>query len=234
MSKLNLPSVTLLATDCIDANRMISVLELCKSKVDFGAVRLLTHVPVKYEHKVKIQPLNSLIAYSIFMLTKVYKYIDTPYFLTVQRDGWILNPQSWNDEWLDTHYCAPLFMQYNKCGSGGFSLRKTKMMEDIATIEMPEWDGSEKQAHEIQSGLSYYEDGICSLTERNGKYKIASLEQAADFSQGGNRDPKYFREKPFGFHRTWQEIDFKTGKVDSSDTTKDIHVSYDHEIDNLI
>lgn len=232
--KLQLPSVTLLATDCLDANRMISVLELCKRKIDFGAVRLLTHIPVKYEHKVKIQPLNSLISYSIFMLTKVYKFIDTPYFLTVQRDGWILNPSSWNDEWLKNDYTAPLYIQYNKCGSGGFSLRKTKMMEEIATTEMPEWDGSDKHAHEIQKTLDYYEDGICSLTERFDKYKIATLEQAADFGQAGNRDPKYFREFPFGFHRTFQDIDFKTGYVDSSDTSKDLHVTYDHEIDELV
>lgn len=234
MRKLSLPNVTLLATDCVDANRMIKVLEICKSKVDFGAVKLLTHIPVKYEHRIKIPPLNSLIAYSIFMLTKVYQFIDTPYFLTVQRDGWILNAHAWNDDWLQNHYTAPLFMQYDKCGSGGFSLRKTEMMSEIATREMPEWDWTDKQAHEIQSHTDYYEDGVCSLKERNGKFKIATLEQAAEFGQGGNRNPEYFRDLPFGYHRTWQTIDFKTGFVDSSDLSKDLHVTYDHEIDTLV
>lgn len=232
--KLQLPSVTLICADCVDAGRAAKVIELCKSKVDFGDVKLLTHIPISYEHKVKIPPLNSLIAYSIFMLTKFYEYIDTEHCLLVQRDGWVLNPSSWNNDWLKNHYTAPLFMQYNKCGSGGFSLRSKQMMEEIAKTEMPEWDWTDKQAYEIQSTLPYYEDGVCSLVERGGKYKIASLEQAADFGQGGNRDSKYFRERPFGWHRTWQAIDFKTGLVDSTDTSKDIHVSYDHEIETLV
>lgn len=232
--KLSLPSVTLICTDCVNAGRAAKVLEFCKSKIDFGDVKLLTHIPISYGHKVKIPPLNSLIAYSIFMLTKFYQYINTEHCLLVQHDGWVLNPSSWNSDWLKNDYTAPLFIQYNKCGSGGFSLRTKRMMEEIAKVEMPEWDWTDKQAHEIQANLSYYEDGICSLTERNGKYKIATLEQAADFAQGGNRDPQYFREFPFGFHRTFQEIDFKTGHVDSADTSKDLHVTYDHEIDELV
>lgn len=234
MNKLQLPSVTLICIDCINASRAAKVIELCKSGIDFGDVKLLTSIPVSYAHKVNIPPLNSLIGYSIFMLTKFYQYIDTDHCLLVQRDGWVLNPSSWNNDWLKNDYTAPLFIQYNKCGSGGFSLRTKRMMEEIAKTEMPQWDWSDKQAHEIQGLLPYYEDGICSLTERSGKYKIATLDQAANFGQGGNRDPQYFREFPFGFHRTFQEIDFKTGQVDSTDTTKDLHVTYDHEIDELV
>jgi len=231
--KLQLPSVTLICIDSIDATRAIKVLEHCKSMVDFGAVKLLTHIPVDYEHRVRIKPLNSLIAYSIFMLTKVHEYIDTEHLLIVQRDGWILNPQSFDPTWLQLDFIGPLFIQYDRVGSGGFSIRSKRLMEHIATKEMPQWNWTKKQAEDIQSTISYYEDGVCSLQAREG-FKIASLEQAANFAQGGNLSPAYFRERPFGFHRTWQEIDFKTGLVDSSDLTKDLHITYDHEIDSLI
>jgi hypothetical protein len=231
--KLQLPSVTLICIDSVDANRAIKVLEHCKSLVDFGAVKLLTHIPVNYEHRVRIKPLNSLIAYSIFMLTKVHEYIDTEHLLIVQRDGWILNPQSFDRSWLQLDFIGPLFIQYDRVGSGGFSMRSKRLMQYIATKEMPEWNWTQKQAQEIQAGISYYEDGICSLQAREG-FKIASVEQAANYAQGGNLNPTYFRERPFGFHRTWQEIDFKTGLVDSSDLTKDLHVTYDHEIDSVL
>jgi len=228
--KLQLPSVTLICIDCVDANRAIRVLEHCKTMCDFGDVKLLTHIPVEYENRVRIKPLNSLIAYSIFMLTKAYQYIDTERFLVVQRDGFILNPESFNHAWLQLDYIGPLYMQQDQCGSGGFSLRSKRLMEYIATREMPEWDWTQRQAEKIQSHTNFYEDGVCSLQQRDG-FKIASLTEAANFAQGGNRNPKYFRECPFGFHRTFQSIDFKTGRVDSSDTTKDIQVTYDHEID---
>lgn len=232
MSKLQLPTVTLMCIDCIDVNRAIKVLERCKEKADFGAVKLLTSIPNEYHHAERIMPLNSLIAYSIFMLTTVHKYIETEHVLIVQRDGFILNPESFNVRWLDLDYIGPLFVQYDKVGSGGFSLRSKKLMRAVAKSS-PKWDGSQEHADKLQAMLNYYEDGVISMGPISKVFNIGSLVQAAQWGQGGNRNPVYFREKPFGFHRTWQEIDFKTGIVDSSDLTKDLNVSYDHAIDSL-
>jgi hypothetical protein len=232
MSKLQLPTVTLCIVDCINVDRSIKVLEHCKKMCDFGDVKFLTSIPTDYEHAVKIRPLNSLLAYSIFMLSKMHQYFDTPSLMIVQRDGWILNPESWDNEWLELDFIGGIFMQMNRVGSGGFSLRSKKIMQDVSRT-IPEWDWTQKHAEEIQLFLNFYEDGELSLSQFSKNYKIATMEQAANFSQAGNRTPAYFREKPFGWHRTWQDIDFKTGLVDSSDLTKDIHVSYDHEIDAL-
>lgn len=230
--KLQLPEVTCIIIDCLNTGRAIKVLEHCKTMCDFGATKFLTSIPTDYPDAVKIKPLNSLIAYSIFMLKEVYKYIETSHLLVIQRDGWILNPQSWDESWLDLDYIGGLFMQMDRCGSGGFSLRSKKIMQDISAT-MPQWDGTQKGAERIQSGLNFYEDGELSLSQFGKGYKIGTMEQAANFSQAGNRNPLYFRGKPFGWHRTWQVIRFNSGIVDSSDLTKDIHVTYDHEIDLL-
>jgi hypothetical protein len=232
MGKLQLPSVTLMCIDCVDVQRAISVIEICKNKVDFGDVKLLTSSLVSYQHRVEIMPLNSLVAYSVFMLTKSHEYIDTDHVLIVQRDGWILNPQSFNMEWLQLDWISPLFMQYSKVGSGGFSLRSKKIMQDISKT-VPQWDGTQENADEIQKQLSYYEDGVICLSAFAKNYKIATPEQAADFAQGGCRDANYFRKRPFGFHRTWQVIDFKTGEVDSSDLSKDINANYNEQIQSI-
>ena len=81
---------------------------------------------------------------------------------------------------------------------------------------IPYWDGTQKGADEIQSSLGFYEDGILSLGDFGRQFKIGSLEQAAKFSQAGNMNLNYYIEKPFGFHRTTQYIDFNTGQVSSS------------------
>lgn len=210
--KLQLPTVTLMCIDCVNANRAVNVLEHCKKLCDFGAVKLLTSIPIQYEHIVNIMPLNSLIAYSIFMLTKVNQYIETERVLIVQRDGWILNPQSFNPEWLQLDYIGPLFVQYDHVGSGGFSLRSKRLMDYSASI-MPHWDGTQKHADEIQATLGFYEDGVICLSKRFKQFKISSLQQAAIFAAGGNRNPKYYQPYPFGYHGTWQNIDHKTGFV---------------------
>jgi hypothetical protein len=229
--KLQLPSVTLMIVDCLNVHRSAKVLEICKSKADFGDIKLLTSIPTDNPHAVKIMPLNSLVAYSIFMLTKSHRYISTSHAMIVQRDGWILNPESFDRAWLNLDYIGPLFMQYDKVGSGGFSLRSKRLM-DQTSRDLPDWDGSQHHADIIQKTLPYYEDGVISLSRYSTQFKIGSLEQAANFAAGGNRNPKYFRDFPFGFHRTWQHIDFKTGRVDSSDTSTDIKPSYEEEIDN--
>lgn len=210
--KLQLPSVTLMCIDCVNANRAIRVLEHCKKKADFGAVKFLSHIPTSYEHRVKIFPLNSLIAYSIFMLTKVHEYIETDHVLIVQRDGFILNPQSFEKDWLGLDYIAPLFVQYDKVGSGGFSLRTRRLMKNVAQNTV-EWDGTDKQAHEIQDTMGYYEDGVISLSGRFSHFNFASIQQASRFAQGGNRNHEHHFEYPFGFHGVWNAIDHSTGKV---------------------
>lgn len=230
--KLQLPNVTLCLIDCLTTERSIKVLEHCKSKVDFGAVKFLTSIPTDYPDAVKIKPLNSLIAYSIFMLSHFHKYIDTTYVQIVQRDGWILNPKSWNDDWYKYDYIGPIFVQNDKVGSGGFSFRSKKIMEAVSHT-IPEWDWTQKHADEIQRSIPFYEDGILSLTAFASKFNIATLEDAADYAQGGNRNPKYFREYPYGYHRTFQDISFDTGRVDSSNLSKDLKAGYDDEIDKL-
>lgn len=57
--KLSLPSVTLIAIDSVNPKRSSDVLEICKRKIDFGAVKLLTHEDIDYPHVVKIMPLTS-------------------------------------------------------------------------------------------------------------------------------------------------------------------------------
>lgn len=230
--KLQLPSVTLVLVDCLEVDRSIKVVEHCKRMCDFGAVKFLTSLDTDYEHAVQVVPLKSLIAYSIFCLTRLHEYFDTDFVLVIQRDGFILNPNSWRDEWYGYDFIGGLFMQLDRVGSGGFSLRSKRIMQEVSKV-VPEWDGTIEHANEIQRGLSMYEDGELSLTSFAKQFNIAPNEEGCIFSQAGNRNPKYFIEKPFGFHRTFQQIDFTTGIVDSADITRDVSNTYDHEIDKL-
>jgi len=202
----------MICVDCVNTNRAIWVLEHCKSLVDFGSVKFLTSLPTDYKHAIQIMPLNTLIAYSVFCLTKLHEYIDTEHVLIVQRDGWILNISAWNYQWLTYDYIAPPFVQYDHVGSGGFSLRSKRLMQATAK-RFPKWNGTQKDAEKIQQGAIYYEDGVISFSDLRRTHRIAPLEEAANFSQGGNRNPLYYRPYPFGFHGAFQNIDHETGFV---------------------
>ncbi len=140
-------------------------MEHCRAQCTFGAVKLLTSLPTTYKHRVSIAPLRSLVAYSIFMLKQAHLYIDTPHMLIVQHDGFILNPDSWKQEWLEYDYMGPLFIQdYPKelmVGSGGFSFRSKALMEFVSK-HTPDCDGSKEDLERVQAQLSAYEDGVIS------------------------------------------------------------------------
>ncbi len=223
MSDMVLNDTTLVCVDCRDANYAIKVLDHCKSLCEFTDVKLLTNAPVDYIHKVEIQNISSLIQYSIFMLKSIHKYIDTKYFLVVQHDGWILNPQSWDNKWFEYDYIGPLFNQYDNppiMGVGGFSFR-SKALSEAVSKKYPEWDGTAEDAERLQKIVGgYYEDGAIAIAlrpqlEAEG-FKFATLEDAAMFGAGGNPNPDYHRPHPFGTHGSWRSVNIETGRVDAA------------------
>ena len=220
-SKLELPSVTLLCGDGIHIEYSIPALERCKALCNFGAVKLLTSMPSDYEHRVEIMPLDSLNAYSTFMLKHAHEYVDTTHFLIAQHDGWILNREAWDPAWLELDYIGPLFIHAHEIGprsvgTGGFSLRSKKLMEAVSS-SLPPWDGSTAGADTAVRQIGAYEDGYIAANYRAtleaAGFRFGTPEQAARFAQGGNNDPAYYVAKPFGFHGLWPSIDHTSGEV---------------------
>jgi len=194
---LNLPNVTLVVVDCLNAERAAVVIEKSMKGITFGAVKLLTDKPIANPYRVEIGPIKNLVEYSIFCLRDLYKYIDTDYLITVQHDGWILHPEAWEADWPRYDYIGPLFFREHpinnkSVGSGGFSFRSRKLMEHI----------SKKLFHLYGPGGYMHEDGfICKGVVdhlANAGFAFAPPDRAAKFAYGGN--PAHFCQKPFGFH----------------------------------
>ncbi len=224
---IDLSSVTLFCADCVDVDRAITAIEHCKKKIRFGAVKLMTSISTDYPHKVEIPPIVSHNGYSIWMLKRAHLYVDTPNFLVVQHDGFVINADAWDPAWLQYDYIGPLFTQdYSPplVGTGGFSFR-SKRLQDYVNAKTPEWDGSDRDAQRLQAEIGAYEDGVISIRLRNeliaAGFKFAPIEEAIKFAQGGfpNResrkpeDKTHYCERPFGFHNYWSNINFETGFV---------------------
>jgi hypothetical protein len=218
--KLSLPSVTLACVDSVNIPGAISSLEICTSRCDFGAVKFFTHANVPYEHRVNIPRVGSLNDYSAFVLKELWKHIGTPHVLIVQWDGWILNPESWRPHWLSFDYIGSLFMQEREINSesvgvGGFCLRSHRLMR-AASDMLPPWDG--ETSYDWSEGNNWgHEDGVLSKYLRrpllNRGMRFAPPREAAVFCQGGNPDPEYQVERPFGFHKLYRNIDLENCTV---------------------
>lgn len=214
--KPNLNTTTLLIVDCLNVNRAIKVVERCKALCDFSAIKLLTSLPCDYPHRIEISEIKTLIHYSVFMLKEVYKYIDTKHFLLVQRDGWVINPQSWNPAWEQYDYMGALFNQYDVMGVGGFSFRSRALMESVSK-KYPYFDGTNEHAQLLQKNMNYYEDGEIAVRWKGQLqaegFKFPSLKEAAVFSAGGNPNHSYHYDFPFGFHGSWKDVNLSSGLV---------------------
>jgi len=134
MNKLLLENVTLIAVDCIDIDRLSATSEVCQKFIQFGQVKLLSHLDCDDKHLIKIDHINSHRAYNIFVMKELYKYVDTEYLLIFQTDGFVLNPFAWSDEFLEYDYIGAPWWYNDDCnvGNGGFSLRTRRLMEAVA------------------------------------------------------------------------------------------------------
>lgn len=124
--------------------------------LDFGKVRLLTPRPPRrldqrIDH-IPIDPLCSLGAYSRFVLQDLVRYVETPFCLLVQSDGFVTRPEAWRDDFLDYDYIgAPWpktsavrggadylihdISEAGRVGNGGFSLRSRRLLEMCSKID---------------------------------------------------------------------------------------------------
>lgn len=199
----------------VDIPQTIKAIESSCEGVEYGSVKLITHeIPnylPDYVELCFIDRVNSIDQYSYNMIYKLGDYIDTKFALVIQSDGYVINPSSWREEFLEYDYIGAPFMlpQDNfsyrdingnifRVGNGGFSLRSKKLIDLPNDLKL-EW----KSFHGF-----YNEDGfICAMNrhiyEENG-CKFAPIDVAKYFSHEADI-PEIQGIIPFGFHGKWSK-----------------------------
>lgn len=138
---LNLPKVTLACVDTRLPRMALDAMIVCLDKVQFGEALLftcpdhgLTDVPDTIR-VIELDHINSIEAYSRFLIKGMGPYLRTSHMLIVQWDGYVLDPTMWRDAYLDVDYIGAVWPQYNdghRVGNGGFSLRSRKLLDALA------------------------------------------------------------------------------------------------------
>jgi hypothetical protein len=171
-----------------------------------------------------IEPIN-YIEYNNFMVKRLYDYIKSDFCITIQNDGFIINPYLWKDEFLHYDYIGAPWSdyliqstdavfnyvkenrKYSLVGNGGFSFRSKKLLKetknspyncDIQKINNFSLKTGEVGEHVM---IPMPEDNYICLNyyeyfiERGIKY--APIELANIFS---TEVPQYPNKNSFGFH----------------------------------
>ena len=135
-----------------------------------------------------IEPLNSLLEYSEFMLKELADYIDTPHVLVTQWDGYVCNPAAWSPAFLQYDYIGAPWPS-GEIGNGGFSLRSSKLLQATRAPDV---------------SLTGNEDSVICTTHRalleSRGIRFAPLDTARRFSFEMDYGPIFKGQQPFGFH----------------------------------
>ncbi|MEJ5897640.1 DUF5672 family protein [Aquabacterium sp. G14] len=137
---LNLPQVTLCCVDTRLPQMALDAMKICMAQVEFGDACLftcpnhsLTDVPTGIR-VIELDNINSIEAYSHFLLKGMGPYLQTSHMLIVQWDGYVLDPSMWSDDFLTVDYIGAVWPQYDdahRVGNGGFSLRSRQLLDAL-------------------------------------------------------------------------------------------------------
>lgn len=209
MEKVDLSNVTLV---CVEGNH---------KQIDNAAIALdISEKGINFHDTLLIAPKNSTVYkktfhkipditwgdYNRFILFELSNYIESDYAILIQTDGFIINPNLWDNKFLEYDFigapwdfkknphCADGIPQYikdrgydklNTVGNGGFSLRSKRFLEATKN-SIFRCDGPEDQ----YLGNTYYDY----FKKHNIRY--APEDVAKRFS----RDPLPNFISTFGFH----------------------------------
>ena len=125
-------------------------------------------------------------------MQEIYKYINDDYCLVIQWDGFVINPNCWNNIFFDYDYIGapwPDKPENMNVGNGGFSLRSKKLIEWTSTLT--DWTGQNEDTFIVSTKKSELESqGL----------KIAPVEVATQFSVENEMTGDHGLHNVFGFH----------------------------------
>ncbi len=215
--RLQLKNVTLVAMTSVRIEETIDALLYSMREIDYADVILITHkkpknLPdsIRYEHIEKLKNIN---AFNYDCVYRLGDYIHTDFALLVHSDGFVVNPDSWRDEFLDYDYIgSPWPRNRGECDKSlrtpdgeecrvgnSVGIRSKRLLDYPKKYNMPwipDLDGT------------YNEDTfICCRNKRvfeAAGMKIAPLEVAMYFGREKEIEEAEGKDlKPFIFHKWW-------------------------------
>lgn len=207
---LDLSNITLVSVSTSNIYKAYHSLVYSTSGVKFNSVKLLSiEKPINFRKDFefhKINKFNNIDEWSKFIIYDLNEYINTDYIILVHPDGFVVNPDSWKNEFLDFDYIgAPWPLPKDKFSyrdmdgklvrvGNSVSLRSKKILELPSKLNLP-WEPFHGY---------YNEDGFLCVKnkielESNG-IKFADIDIAKYFSHEVMM-PEIENILPFVFHK---------------------------------
>lgn len=134
---------------CIDAltytptiNALKKTLETLKSRIHVNRVHWFSDIPLKEDVGCDVQWTEIdrfqkyTEEYNYITLQLIPKVVEEDYNLIIHADGFAVNPDAWDDEFLRYDYIGARWNN-GLVGNGGFSLRSRKLYDALIQLKVP-------------------------------------------------------------------------------------------------
>lgn len=219
----HIPNITLVAVATTKVEATLKAIEYSTKDLRFDNVILFSHYKPDsdfhgYEY-IKIEPFSNVGDWGRFIVFDLYKYISTDYIILIHADGFIVNPESWDENFLRYDYIgAPWpvpkdgFSYRDYLGNiirvgNSVSLRSYKLLKMPSDLNLT-WDN-------LDHGY-FHEDGFLAVQFRHVLQEkgivFAPFTVACKFS----REKTLYENKdinPFVFHK-WEGRNRKYPRFD--------------------
>lgn len=207
-----LEDIALVAVATAEVEAAVKAIEYSLRGLRFEKAVLFSHYDPRPESAaydfVKIEPFNSVDDWGKFVVFELHKYVSTGHIMLIHADGFVVNPESWDDGFLEYDYIgAPwpipkdTFSYRDSSGDlirvgNSVSLRSRKLLKMPSALNL-EWN--------CDHGF-FHEDGFLCVQHRHTLQsqgiKYAPLAAACRFSHE-KPIPEIRGIKPFAFHK-WE------------------------------
>jgi hypothetical protein len=220
---LNLGNITLVAVSSVDREEHIEALAYSIKEIEFGGVLFCSDknpLPkLDFYEFIKVKNFKNVEDWGYFIVFELYKYIKTDHILLIHADGFVVNPKSWIDDFLNYDYIGapwPIPKDNITYRDGKNRIIRVGNSVSLRSYRLLEFPSINKLKWTDTHGF-FHEDGfICTkinhLLEEEGM-RFAPIELAIRFSQ---ETPLYEANgiAPFVFHK-WMGKNFKYPKFGS-------------------
>ncbi len=138
---IELPSITLIAIAGNKHGETIAAIYKTLKQIKPAKTLFLTNIDITVigdVETINVGGLETWEAYNYFCIKELDKYFDTTHCLLIQHDGYVLDAEQWDDEFLKYDYIGARWLdlgsKYN-VGNGGFSTRSKSLQHILATDE---------------------------------------------------------------------------------------------------
>lgn len=184
---LELPDVTIFGIDSHDVDGIMRAAEISFRDITFGDMNIIVDdlFTKGGNHEQRRQD------YSKFMIKNLTEHFNTSHVLTIHADGYVLNADAWDNDWLQYDYIGATWWYKDNMnvGNGGFSLRSKKLCDILASYQIQHYHPED---HHI---CRTYRPALEKLGIRFAPEEVANKFSIEAY---GTSDNKYNGQ--FGFH----------------------------------